>query len=148
MSDGWIQDETMCAFGKTNDIWSRRAYEFTLSTGEEFDLFMRRYAHESLLKLAVDVMQERRDLVGVTNEDDNMRLFLAMLQWCNSEANKLVGDVESVPEADGRTRMVRIYDMQYNITAIDNLLDRLLKADPSVFTTREVAAGRCVTNVR
>ena len=148
LADGWIQDETMCAYGKIENAYSRRAYAFTLSTGEVFNMFKSRHAEEALLKLAVDVMEERRDLLGVTNEDDNMRLFLAMLQWCNSTNNKLVGDVESVPDADGRTRMIRIYDTQYSVTAIDNLLDRALKEDPSVFTTREVPAGRCVANVR
>ena len=148
MADGWIQSETMRAYGEIENTYSRRAYVFTLSTGEVFNMFKNHHADKLLLKLAVDVMEERRDLVSVTNEDDNMRLFLAMLQWCNSVANKLVGDVESVPDSDGRTRMIRIYDMQYSITAIDDLLDRMLKEDPSVFTTREVAAGRCITNAQ
>lgn len=147
MTDGWIQAETMRAFGEIKDSYSRRAYVFTLSTGEEFDMFKRAGNAESLLKLAVDVMQERRDLVGITNEDDNMRLFLAMLQWCNNISNKIVGDVDVV-DASGHTRGVIIRDMRYSVTAIDNLIDKALKEDPSVFTTREVAAGRCVNNVQ
>jgi len=147
MTDGWIQAETMRAFGEIKDSYSRRAYVFTLSTGEEFDMFKRVGNAELLLKLAVDVMHERRDLVGITNEDDNMRLFLAMLQWCNNISNKIVGDVDVV-DAGGHTRGVVIRDMRYSVTAIDNLIDKALKEDPSVFTTREVAAGRCVNNVQ
>lgn len=145
LADGWVSNELVEQhaeqMGEHRDYWGRRSYKVgdEVMSGYEIEGQLSKRTAEKLY-------------TALCTDDETLfpKLLCVIAQASQSLENRVVRQ-ENVTSLDYRgnpqTRMVTTREYQYDYKTIDNRINYIVKQACDVFTTKEVAVGKVVTNL-